>query len=216
MAEGKTYLYPDRLVPRLKDAWRRSRQTPKEILPDFPPAEVVQRLLDTCYHASFMTEESREVVFHVVLCDRVQIERDCEDSWRRYNRLSPVVFSSPRVFNETELLRLSPATDPNRVFIGVEIDESFGQAPENSLAIWGIIDAGSSWWDFVHGESKYGYPPPDFLTISTNEFSGACSSDSSSSTPIKTLLGSVAGDNRNSSVSLKTRGDKNTTGESRL
>lgn len=167
--EGKTYLYPDRLVPRLKDAWRRSRQTPKEILPDFPPVDVVQRLLDTCYHASFMTEESREVIFHVVLCGRVEMERDCDESWRRYSRISPVIFSSPRVFNETELLRLSPATDPNRVFIGVEIDESLEQAPEKSLVIWGIIDAGSSWWDFVHGESKYGYPPPDFLTISVYE-----------------------------------------------
>jgi hypothetical protein len=42
-------------------------------------------------------------------------------------------------------------------------------AGSEELHIWGIIDAGSSWWKAIHGESRIAFPPPPFLTISSCE-----------------------------------------------
>ena len=33
--------------------------------------------------------------------------------------------------------------------------------------MWGLIDAGANWWNFIHHESSSGFPPPNRLTISS-------------------------------------------------
>ena len=39
--------------------------------------------------------------------------------------------------------------------------------PEPALGIWGLLDVGDNWWQFVHHETSSGRPPPNFLTITS-------------------------------------------------
>lgn len=163
------FIYPKELVKKVRESWRSVRMTPDERIPPLPPDPIVRNLLEVAYHASFMTEETRQIAFHVVFCPKRRTVEETARPGRMHSRTFPVPFDRARTFNESELLRLAPATDPTKVLIGVEENEDPAADEAERLLIWGLVDAGSSWWDFVHGESSSGTPPPDCLTISTSE-----------------------------------------------
>lgn len=161
------FTYPHELLSELESAWDKYRPAPGEKAPRLPAKRIVRRLLEVAYHASFMTEEMRRIVYHIIYCPRSTTQDSYARGARKYSRIFSIAFEKSRPFNEREILRLAPATDPTKVLIGVECAD--GGENEEKLQIWGLIDAGSSWWDFIHGESSVGNPPPDFLTISTGE-----------------------------------------------
>ena len=161
------FTYPHEFVSELTAAWKKYGTAPGERIPRLPAKKIVKHLLEVAYHASFMTEEMRRVVYHIIYCPRNAVQEPVPGGAERYGKTFSVVFDRSRPFNESELLRLAPATDPTKVLIGVEPAD--GTENEEPLQIWGLIDAGSSWWDFIHGESRAGNRPPDYLTISTAE-----------------------------------------------
>lgn len=59
-----------------------------------------------------------------------------------------------------ELLKLAPAADPTQVLIGVYPKDS-------RLKIWGLIEAGTEWWDFIRGQSSVAIAPPNAFTVSS-------------------------------------------------
>jgi len=153
--------YPDSLIEKIKKVWDFQIRS-KEEIPQLPNNRILKQLLDVAYHASFLTEELRRVGFRIVFCSKNKLKKHHKYGGRP-STLEPVEFVEPREFNIGEILRLAPATDFTRMLICV------GPEKGNKLRIWALIDAGSSWWDFTHGESSSGYPPPNFLTIASTE-----------------------------------------------
>src|SRR5205823_6182980 len=63
-----------------------------------------------------------------------------------------------------ELVRLAPAAHPTQTLIGIAKDDA------DALTIWGLVDAGLSWWEFVRGERGErlsSSPPPEYFTVSS-------------------------------------------------
>lgn len=155
------FIYPETLTTELKKIWKKSKRYQNELIPSLPNEKIIKQLVEICYHASFKTEEMRRVTFKVAYCQKDIIEKKGTSPLNE--RICKIKFIKPRKFNVSELIRLAPATDPTKAIICVESDESV----ENRLYITGLIDIGSSWWDFIHGESDHGIPPPSILIISS-------------------------------------------------
>ena len=160
-------IYPGDLVSDLKRLWSSSTPTPKDRVAPLPCDDVLQRLLDVAYHASFRRDEGRPTSFSIA---HVAPE-DLPGVWvsiAATQRCQAVRFDSPRAFVPSEIARLAPAADPVRVYIGVS-----GQSTDSDshLSIWGLIDAGSSWWEFTVGESHEigSIAPPCCLLIASCE-----------------------------------------------
>jgi hypothetical protein len=152
-------VYPNSLLKELKNVWSLKAHKHEE-LAQLPPDKILLELIEVVYHASFLTEETRRISVRVLFAECDSIVKKADDSFGG-NRLSVLSFEQKRAFNKGEILRLAPATDPEKMLIGVEYSIKKG------LLIWGLVDIGSSWWKFIHGESSSGYTPPAELTISS-------------------------------------------------
>ncbi|GAG91101.1 unnamed protein product, partial [marine sediment metagenome] len=125
-----------------------------------PEDKVLNKLFEICYHASFLAEEQRRLAFGVIFCE----EKDIPSGHRTRNIIT---LDKGRDFSIGELMRLSPATDYRRVLIAVK--KKKGNFKEPRLIIWGLIEIGSEWWDFVHGKTSVASAPPNNLTIYSNK-----------------------------------------------
>lgn len=153
-------VYPSNLLKELKIVWTNSKEYNHDKIPKLPVDKVLLELLETTYHASFLTEESRKLGVRILFATYLEIKEQF-DPIDSVDRISILKFDSKRPFSKSEVLRLAPATDPEKMLIGVEYNA------KNGLSIWGLVDIGSSWWKFIHGESTSGAPPPNKLTISS-------------------------------------------------
>lgn len=130
-----------------------------------PSNKILEELFEVAYHASFLTEEGRKLHFRIIFASENEVADDkCP---RGHLSSRPIVFDSPREFSISEILRLAPALDMTQVLICVSQINRSKKNPK--LGIWGLLDSGSSWWHFMHHESSYGMPPPNYLTISCSE-----------------------------------------------
>lgn len=159
------YSYPRELINDIKKLWKVSVQYKKEQIPDLPSDKTLVNLIDIAYHASFLTEEQRRLGFKLVFCSKEKLNKN-RKVLADFDGFYVVSFSKPREFSVSEILRLAPATDFTRILICVDEYKSSGKN-NATLKIWGLLDTGSSWWDFIHGESNKGIPPPNALTISS-------------------------------------------------
>ncbi len=123
-----TRAYPIDLAARVREVW------PADAAP--LPVEL-ERVLDTAYHASFLRDEERPVTFRLLVTPKSALRDDAGPP----EALLPLVFESPRDFEEHELRRLSPAAKYHRALIGVEADAS----RENRLVTWGLVQSGPRW-----------------------------------------------------------------------
>jgi hypothetical protein len=111
----------------------------------WPEGAVVDELLLTevvsvAFHASFLRDEDRPVLFRVVLAEpelfpRAGLEADA---------LHVLQFAAPRPFDEQELRRLSQAAPYDRAVIGV-------CRRDGAPAIWGIVHTGPRWLQRAQG-----------------------------------------------------------------
>ncbi|HPO50325.1 MAG TPA: hypothetical protein PLO89_08390 [Spirochaetota bacterium] len=148
------FKYPKDLVELIKNAWKKNKII-SDYIEKIPDDNILDNLLEISYHSSFMTEETRKVRFSLIFCPR-----EDENINKNYQT---VLFNKPRDFSLTEIFRLAPATDPTSVLIGVDFDE------HKNLKVWGLVDIGSSWRNFIRGESGTSFLPPGFFTILSTE-----------------------------------------------
>ena len=158
---NSSFIYPLQFLEKIKISWKNSKLSNVDEVPPLPEDTVIGELLDVCYHTSFKTEESRRVRFQIAFCNKTIIEDEYKEDIP--DKINSIIFSEPREFNVKELLRLAPATDSSTVIIGVCQDET------KRLIIWGLIQIGSSWSRALQYESQYGIPPPNVLTILSND-----------------------------------------------
>lgn len=125
-----------------------------------PPAlEILTELFESMYFASLKTEESKPVLFHVAYVDPQKPDpkppkTTVHDRWRCV-RLSP-----PIALNSTNLLKIAPASDPRTSSFAVHHD------PDGRLTVWGLIDQGNSYHDYVNFDSESGPERPGLFQAS--------------------------------------------------
>lgn len=117
------------------------------------------QLLDTAYHASFLTEEKRGLSFRILFAS----ENDVSNEYHRMLYQS-VVLSESLLFNTQEILRLAPALNISHTLMCVT--ERKSESGEPTLVIWGILDIGNYWARFSRNAASYGISPPQHLLIS--------------------------------------------------
>lgn len=152
-------IYPPELTVQLKKVWIKPLFE-SEFIPKLPKDSLLNHFLDTCYHVSLKTEEGRRLKFRVAYYPRNMMIENQNKSVNPNKYINYIEFTAPRPFNVNEMIQLAPATDSKKVIICIEPND------EDKLQIWGIIDTGSSWWDFNQDESWCG-PLPNVLTVSS-------------------------------------------------
>ncbi|WP_417389112.1 putative sensor domain DACNV-containing protein [Gimesia sp.] len=141
------YAFPKDLLEGIKARW----QTVSEPRFELPEDQILRRLLETCYHASFRTSEQRLV--HCVVA-YASIEAIPKESLQ---------LTEPVVLTDTELVRLSPVTQHRQTVIGCYQSEEW-------LSIWGFFEHGHAWVQHSAGDPPAApmQPedfPPDCLMI---------------------------------------------------
>ena len=156
-----THAYPEELVSFIFDLWGNplflERLSSAGIDPSvqLPGRDMLQRIISTCYQASLLQEEERQVMFRLIIREPDLFPAD-EGPPTGLHRLR---FCNSRPFNEYELHRLAPAADFYRTLIGVSLDRDGG------AQIWGVIHSGSRWMQTVYGGRKSFPPLPSCLVI---------------------------------------------------
>jgi len=155
------HAYPLDLVNFIYDLWNdpafkeRIRPVGTEHTFALPDRALFEHILSTCYQASLMQEEERQVMLRLI----VQVPESLPLEAGPPSGLHRLRFCKPRPFNEYELHRLAPAADFYRTLIGIAIDH------ENGPQIWGIIHSGTRWMQTEHGGRKTFPPLPLSLVI---------------------------------------------------
>ncbi|MEQ8667645.1 MAG: hypothetical protein RIC12_00645 [Pirellulales bacterium] len=141
------YAFPRDLLDTIKTRW----QTVADQRFELPEYRILQKLLETCYHASFRTSEQRTVQCVVAYASAADIP---EGALR---------LSSPVVLTDSELVRLSPVTQHRQTVIGCEQMDGW-------LRIWGLFEYRHAWVQHSAGDPpavpiELADFPPDCLTI---------------------------------------------------
>lgn len=149
--------YPQDLVLCLLENWRRPPVNTEDggESRSLPDAKVLEDLISTCYQASQMQEERRELRFRLILAEPEEFAAQ-EELLQGFFTLK---FSEPRPYNTYELLKLVPSINFNNSMVGIRFRENEG------LQIWGLIHSGSRWTQVIHGGSKQAAPLPNALCI---------------------------------------------------
>ena len=124
-----------------------------------PTEKVLRSLLETMYFASLRTEEAEPVAFHIVYLDPKNPDprppsRIVQDRW------SCTPFNQRIAFTASTVAKIAKATDPRSSSLAVYHDD------DGSLFIWGLIDQGNSYYDFVHYNVDSGPERPGFFQAS--------------------------------------------------
>ena len=145
--EGRPHKYPADLALFVREHWAEDEGDPEIALPELP---VIESLVSTCFQASLMREEERQITFRLVYGGSDLFPSD-EGPPSGLHRLK---FEEPRAFNEHELRRLSPASPVDRSLVAVRHNGK-------ELEIWGLIHSGPRWLQRVRGGRDFSPPMPD-------------------------------------------------------
>ena len=157
--------YPKDIKKLLEMAWKRKRIVLPEVTDLLPEDDILEELVEVAYHASFKTEEQRQVAFRIAFCSREDLGKESDAIYE----IRQIEFPTPKAYNISELFRLAPATDHRKVLIGVTKSDSCSTKPSKSkLKIWGLIDTGLGLWKFIKKEGNKGFASLSCLTISSD------------------------------------------------
>ena len=149
------YFYPGDLARFVRERWREVPESPGAVNYPSPDPEALAGFFDACYQASMLREEERPVVFRATLAEPELFDPE----GRPPEVLQRLAFPYPLPFDPREIRRLSVASDPQRVLIGVR------QAGEGDLRIWGLINSGTRWLRDIQGGRRAGVPLPSVPVV---------------------------------------------------
>ena len=142
-----SHQYPADLAQFVQEHWAEPDGEPEVALPDLP---VLETLLSTCFQASLMREEERQITFRLIFAEPELIPPEDGPP----SGLHRLEFQKPRTFDEHELRRLSPAAAYDRSLIGVRHNGE-------DLEIWGLVHSGPRWLQRVRGGRDFSPPMPE-------------------------------------------------------
>jgi len=120
-------------------------------------------LLDVCYHASFLVEESRPVTFRAVFLEHTTQIKPLEAGESHPTEL--YLFDVPVPFTAEEVRQVAPAADLTRVLIAIQCTD----AGSGALGIVGLVDIGSLLWAMSRHERPMGHGLPDALIVAVTK-----------------------------------------------
>src|SRR6266436_4922630 len=124
-----------------------------------PPLDVLVELFESMYFASLKTEESKPVLFHVAYVDP-QRPDPSPPKTLVHNRWSCVRLSPPIPMSSANFVKIAPASDPRTSSFAVF------QGADGHLTVWGLIDQGNSYHDYVNFDSESGPEKPGLFQAS--------------------------------------------------
>lgn len=118
-----------------------------------PTLEVLTELFEAMYFVSLTTEEAQPIRFHIVYIDPDDPDPDppsriVKDRWSCVRLAQSITVSIPN------LVKIAKASDPRTSSFAVFHDK------KRRLFIWGLIDQGNRYHDFVNYESETGPERP--------------------------------------------------------
>jgi hypothetical protein len=118
-----------------------------------PQREIVVDLFESMYFASLKTEESQPIIFHIVYLDSHNPDQDpperiVKDRWSYVQLAKLIPVTTPN------LIKIAKASDPRTSSLAVYPDR------HGRLSIWGLIDQGNRYHDFVNYEDESGPERP--------------------------------------------------------
>lgn len=124
-----------------------------------PSLQVLISLFETMYFASIKTEEAEPVIFNIVYLDSENPDPDpsgriVQDRWDRLN------FSESIIFNLSNAIQFARAYDPRTSSLAVHHDEN------DDLCIWGLIDQGNRYYEYINYEYEEGPERPGIFQAS--------------------------------------------------
>ncbi|MDA1635230.1 diadenylate cyclase [Bacillus cereus] len=160
------FIYPKELVYPIVDAWKRNLSDFRDIIEidkiPSPSPEHLENILDVLYHVSFLTEESRKTSVKVAYFE--PIDSDEDNLFNGYEK--PIKFDKVIKYNVTEVLRLSPALNPENTVLIVGPENCIDtHSKSNELVIWGILYLGNAFINYLKGRSGGAFTPPNLLII---------------------------------------------------
>lgn len=160
-----THAYPQDLADVVRGAWissgtltSRLGEIAIEERDDLPEDHFLAALLSTCYQATLLREEKRELRFRIILRN----PQEFDASLGPPRGLHRILFTNPRPFSEYEIRKLSPAADFESSLLGVCVN------PEQGLVIWGLVHSGRRWMQTIHGgRDQFEFLPPSLVLCAT-------------------------------------------------
>jgi hypothetical protein len=128
------FLYPRDLYRSLSKVWDASPFTTGWPTVELPEQKILNHLLDVCYHASFLVEESRPVTFRAVFIEQTTPIKPLEADHSHPTEL--YMFDAPVPFTAEELRQVAPAADLTSVLIAIQCTDKGSGA----LGIVGLVD----------------------------------------------------------------------------
>lgn len=118
-----------------------------------PRLDILVDLFETMYYASLGTEESARISFHMIYLDPTNPDPDPPSRVTK-DRWMVVQLADSIPFNVESLIKLANASDPRTSSFAIYHNE------RGALFVWGFVDQGNSYTDFVNYESEEGSPRP--------------------------------------------------------
>ena len=125
------YAFPKDLLPGIKANWNAPPVGQGFELPD---DHTLQRVLETCYHASLRTTEQRPVRCVVAYAPVEHMPSE-----------KLLLFERPVELADDQIVRLAPVADIRRTLIGCE-------QVDGHLRIWGLFEHGHAWGQYSAGD----------------------------------------------------------------
>lgn len=118
-----------------------------------PKLAILVQLFETMYYASLQTEESARISFHMVYLDPTDPDPDPPSNINN-DRWMVVQLAETMPLTIPNLVKLANASDPRTSSFAIYHDE------QDQLFVWGFVDQGGSYSEFVNYESEEGSPRP--------------------------------------------------------
>ena len=124
-----------------------------------PKLEVLVNLFEAMYYASLRTEESLQIAFHIVYLDPENPDPKPPERIRN-DRWSSVPFAQRISLTVSNLVKIAKASDPRTSSFAVY------HSARGKLFVWGLVDQGNRYHDYVNYDSDLGPERPGLFQSS--------------------------------------------------
>ncbi|HEX9988758.1 MAG TPA: hypothetical protein VGE45_09820 [Chloroflexia bacterium] len=136
-----------------------SRLAQQSVNSPYLTKQVLTRIFQTMYFASLKTEESQSIRFHITYLDPDNPDPNPPKVYS-VDRWSAIKIQPPIDWSISGLSKVAEATDPRTSSLAVYSNANY------DLFVWGVIDQGNSYHDYITHETERPLRRPGLFTAS--------------------------------------------------